>query len=517
MNSIKHYMPLIICICLQLVGLAVAVSTGNAQIAAVISMVGLGVVVQGQEIDDISDIEKLSEMRTSAVNAIEQLRNKHHESPEEFERSAWDSANADYDALGARIEYLRDSSSIGARWDQIQQDQQRMDHDRQSRRDINDPDDGLPRINDETRAIALQAWAARQNGADLTEQQTASCRALGFNPNTRELRVALPRHEELRELQTMFRTSHRDHFAERARNSNLFESRALATGTASAGGNLIPPGEFIRTLEIAMLQFGGIRPEADIIRTTSGEPMQWPTANDSGNKGRLVAESAASNTTPDPTFGQLELNAYKYTSDAILVPFELLQDSAFDLSRVLAEMTGERLGRITAEHTTTGDGSSKPNGYAAEATTGVTAASTTALTGDEIILLAHSVDPAYRAGAIYTMHDSVASAVRLLKDSEGVYIWRSGLIDGQPDRLNGYRLVINQEMASTLAASAIAMTFGLHSKYKIREVGDIRFHRLVERYRVEADQDAFLSFMRLDGGTLNAGTNPIKSMVMAAS
>ena len=181
------------------------------------------------------------------------------------------------------------------------------------------------------------------------------------------------------------------------------------------------------------------------------------------------------------------------------------------------QMLGERLGRIQNRRCTTGDGAAKAEGITVASTEGKEAASATALDADEIIELIHSVDPSYRSqGSRFMMHDSVFLQVTLLKDGEGNYLHQPGLADGSDLRVRGYPVTINQHMASSVAASAKVMLFGLLSKYLIREVSTMRLRRLVERF-AEYDQTAFLALLSFDGGLLDAGTHPVKHMVMAAA
>jgi len=75
--------------------------------------------------------------------------------------------------------------------------------------------------------------------------------------------------------------------------------------------------------------------------------------------------------------------------------------------------------------------------------------------------------------------------------------------------------VINQDVAA-MAANAKSVIFGDLSKYIIRDVLGIQLLRLEERY-AEYHQVAWLAYSRHDGDLLNAGTNPIKVFVNAAS
>ena len=118
-------------------------------------------------------------------------------------------------------------------------------------------------------------------------------------------------------------------------------------------------------------------------------------------------------------------------------------------------------------------------------------------------------DPAYRAGSIYMAHDTVISALRLVKDGQGRPIWTSGAQAGVPDTINGKMIVTNNDMASTLTSGSKSLAFGDFSKYKIRDVNGVRLVRLNERF-ADADQIAFVAFARGDGNLLNAGVAPIK-------
>ena len=75
-------------------------------------------------------------------------------------------------------------------------------------------------------------------------------------------------------------------------------------------------------------------------------------------------------------------------------------------------MLGERLGRITAEDNTVGDGAAKPKGIVTAATLGVTAASATAITADEVLDLIHSVAPAHHIGSGFILSNGVLLAIR---------------------------------------------------------------------------------------------------------
>ena len=292
---------------------------------------------------------------------------------------------------------------------------------------------------------------------------------------------------------------------------NQAEARAQSL-SGSAGGYTVPQG-FLNQLEASLLAFGGMREVATVLRTAEGNDLPIPTVSDHANVGAILAENTQV-AEQDMTFGQITLKAYKYSSKLIRVSAELLQDSAIDLESFIGGALGERIARILNTHFTTGDNSSKPQGITSSGA-GITAASATAITYGELVELQHSVDPSYRQNARFMMHDSTFKAIRKLLDGQNRPIFQPDITAASPGTLLGSPIVINQDCA-TIAASAKAVFFGDFSKYLIRDVQDFTLLRLEERY-ADYHQVGFVGFSRHDGRILDAGTDPIKHLVMAAS
>lgn len=289
----------------------------------------------------------------------------------------------------------------------------------------------------------------------------------------------------------------------------ILEHRAQST-TTTAGGYLVPQG-FSNALERAMLQFGGMRQSrATLIRTATGNQIEWPTVDDTSNEGALLSENTQ-DSEQDVTFGQKVLDAYKYTSKIVRVSVELMQDSFFDMGAFLGAALGERLGRIQNRHATVGTGSSQPNGIVVASTAGKTVASSSAVTHDELLDLKHSVDPAYRGQAQWMFNDATLLVLKKLKDSQNRPLWLPGIAVREPDTLDGQGYVVNQNMAS-MEASAKSILYGDFSKYVMREVLGITLVRMVERY-ADYHQVGFVAIMRFDGELIDAGTHPVKHIL----
>ena len=299
--------------------------------------------------------------------------------------------------------------------------------------------------------------------------------------------------------------------------SVLAESRAQSV-TTTGGGYIVPQG-FGGYITDAMKFFGGMRQaKTTKLNTAMGNDLPMPSCNDTAQVGELLAINTGA-ASQDLTFGQIVMKAYKYSSKIVLVPWELLQDSGVDIEAYIGKKLGERIGRIQNTHFTTGDSSGKPQGIVAGATLGKTGASgqVASIIVDDLIDLVHSVDPAYRAGGNcqFMFADSTLKALKKLKDSTGRQLWQAGLAVKEPDTIDGYGYIINNDVAA-MEASAKSVIFGDLSTYLIRDVMDLSVYRVTDKY-IESGQVGFIAFQRSDGRCIDAGTHPISYYANAAS
>lgn len=297
------------------------------------------------------------------------------------------------------------------------------------------------------------------------------------------------------------------------------EERAQATGTDSAGGYTVPT-EFSNEIDKAMAMWGPMW-DANVVRelnTSNGRRIEWPTVDDTTNTGRIKSENSSvdDDGSDDVVFGEKQLDAYIYDTGMVRVPLELLQDSAFDIESLMNDLFGERLGRTANSVLTIGTGSSQPNGIVTGSAQGKVAAGVAAVTGDELIDLVHSVDPAYRSSPScrWQFNDVTLAAIRKLKDGDGNYLWQMGDVrTGEPNQLLGHPYSVNQAMAD-LGASNRPIIFGDHSRYIVRKVMGFQVMTLRERY-AENFQVGMVGFKRFDGELLNA--NAVKHLANAAA
>lgn len=314
--------------------------------------------------------------------------------------------------------------------------------------------------------------------------------------------------------------------------SRLSIQNAQSGSVGSQGGYLIPQG-FSDQLEAAMKWYGGVEGVVGEFATATGNPWPWPTVNDTTNKGRIIGQDVQVTET-DFVFGQVTFNAYIGSSDLVLIPLALMEDSYFDMDALTARLLGIRLGRLLNNMCTVGTGSAQPTGIvtaavAAGNTYQCPTGETASIAYSDLVNLEHSVDPDYRYNPAtrWMFPDLMLKLLKKLVDGNNRPLWQPGLtasfregaavdlIAAKPTILD-HPYLINQDMAAP-AANAYTMLFGDMSTFKLRRVaGGLTLLRLVERY-ADYLQVGFIAFMRFDSNLIDAGTHPVAVLQQSAT
>lgn len=296
----------------------------------------------------------------------------------------------------------------------------------------------------------------------------------------------------------------------RNKNTSFEVQNALQIGTDSEGGYLVPD-EFERTLVEALQEENIFRQLANIITTSSGD-RKIPVVATKGTASWVDEEGLIPES--DDAFGQVSIGAYKLAT-MIKVSEELLNDSVFNLETYIAKEFARRIGAKEEEAFFIGDGTGKPTGIfaaAGGAELGITAASATAITFDEVMDLFYSLKSPYRKNAVFVMNDATVKAIRKLKDGSGQYLWQTSLTAGQPDTILN-RPVRTSSNVPTIASAAKIIAFGDFGYYWVADRQGRSFQRLNELYAATG-QVGFKATQRVDGKLILA--EAIKVLQMKA-
>ena len=280
------------------------------------------------------------------------------------------------------------------------------------------------------------------------------------------------------------------------KNKNCFDvQNALQVGTDSEGGYLVPD-EFERTLVEALQEENIFRQLATVITTSSGD-RKIPVVATKGTASWVDEEGAIPES--DDAFGQVSIGAYKLAT-MIKVSEELLNDSVFNLEQYIAKEFGRRIGAKEEEAFFVGDGTGKPTGIfntTGGAGVGITTASASAITIDEIMDLFYSLKSPYRKNAVFVTNDATVKSIRKLKDGNGQYLWQPSVTAGQPDTILN-RPLKTSAYVPAIAAAAKTIAFGDFSYYWVADRQGRAFQWLNELYAATG-QVGFKATQRVDG------------------
>ena len=278
------------------------------------------------------------------------------------------------------------------------------------------------------------------------------------------------------------------------------------TKTAAAGGNTVPT-DFARQLYDFLEVYSGMRnTNATIITTTGGQNLEFPTVAAHGTAALVLEGSAIAEA--DPAFGKMTLGAFKY-AQLVQISSELLEDTGVDIVGFAAQDLGRALARVTDTAYVLGSVATGPQGVMTAIGTGKTGG--TAQAGipsiAELNDLVYSVNSEYRArGAQFLMADATAGKIRNIVNSSGDFLWQPSVQAGQPDRLLGFEVITDPNVAAT-GTNSNSVAFGDFSAFYIRDVGGVRIERS-DDFDFSRDVATWRAVLRTDSDLIDA--NAIK-------
>ena len=303
------------------------------------------------------------------------------------------------------------------------------------------------------------------------------------------------------------------------------ERKALSAGSDPDGGYLLPTPTVGRMVKKVYEQ-STMRQLANVV-TISTDALEGIVDNDEADAG-WVSEMGTRNDTDTPQVGKYRIEAHEMYAQP-KVTQKLIDDAATDVEAWLADKVADKFARVEGNAFWNGDGVGKPRGLAAY-TTAATGDGSRAwgtfehvLTGANGAFHTTKADPLqdllgafkdqYLQGATFVMRREVRTLIRKMKEATSDrYLWEPSLQAGQPDRLLGYPVRIDQYIPA-ITTGSLSLAFG-----DFREA-----YTIVDRIGVRTLRDPytakpyirFYSTKRTGAGAVN--TEAVKFLKFAAA
>lgn len=305
-------------------------------------------------------------------------------------------------------------------------------------------------------------------------------------------------------------------------------SAAMSTQSGPDGGFTVQP-VIDGTIDALLRNASAIRSLARNVIIADGDSWQKLVGR-SGTQSGWAGEEDTRSDTASPQIGMVTISPWELYAMPELTN-HLLEDTGFDLESFLAEDVSGEFSLQEGSAFVTGNGVKKPKGFlsydkvtTADATrafgdlqyvpSGGASDFASTNPGDALHDLLTSLRPVYRAGdgVAWVMNSATANKVRKFKDGQGNYLWSASIAAGQPDRLLGYPVAIDEAMPD-IAANAFPVAFGNWRRgYAVVDKPGLRL--IVDRVTKKGWTKMYFS-RRTGGGVVDS--NAIKLLKIATS
>jgi HK97 family phage major capsid protein len=255
------------------------------------------------------------------------------------------------------------------------------------------------------------------------------------------------------------------------------ERKLMTVGEDTTGGYLAPVhfvGEMIR----AATEYSPIRSIARV-RQTSARAIQLPRKT--GSISAAWTGEAESTTDTGMTFTLEEIATHKVTA-LVKISQEDLEDTVYDLESELQLEFAEQFGVAEGSAFITGDGTSKPEGLLTSTRVNAVDSLDDAISAIDLLALQDSLKEPYAGRGTWVMNRQTMSAIRLLTDNRGDFLWQPGLTDDVPATILGRPYLLATDMPD-IAVNAAPVIFGdIYRAYVIVDRVHTEVKRLAEKY-----------------------------------
>jgi HK97 family phage major capsid protein len=300
-------------------------------------------------------------------------------------------------------------------------------------------------------------------------------------------------------------------FSEFVRNGNNSPQentyRALQQDNATQAGYLVAPQSFMAEMIQDMYRSTFFRQKARILPAlVKSESLGIVSKTANMSSAAWGSEIGAPTADSSLAFGKREFRPRPATAE-ILVSKTLIRNAAISPEMVVREELAHQFADLQETAYFTGDGVNKPLGVFVASDNGIstdqdvsTGNTTTTITFDGLIEAKYKiVKTAYWPNLEWYFHPDAVKMLAKIKDGEGQYIWRSSVVQGEPDMLLSFPVNMSEFVPNTFTASQYVGLLGsLKDGYYIVDSLNMEIQALYELY-ARTNQVDFIARIETDG------------------
>lgn len=208
----------------------------------------------------------------------------------------------------------------------------------------------------------------------------------------------------------------------------------------------------------------------------------WGKANDTHDITVGYQQEFTEITADSGKFTSVDLGGY-LAGALTLIGKSVENNGSFSVVNFVVNQMAEEIAAFLEKELLVGTGSSAAQGATNTATV-VTAASSTAITADELIELQSKIKQPYQANACWTMNSETFLAIKKLKDGNNRYLLQDNVSGAFPFMLLGKPVYLSDNMPA-IAAGAKVILYGDYSGLAVNMRENISIEILREKYATQ--------------------------------
>lgn len=287
------------------------------------------------------------------------------------------------------------------------------------------------------------------------------------------------------------------------RGINPDEYRALQADSATAGGFVIVPQQFMTSFIQAVDNEVFIRGLATVIQVPTAASLGVPSLDSDPDDAAWTSEIKTGTDDTGMTFGKRELYPHPLAK-RIKVSNKLIRQAPQNIEALVRSRLAYKHAIPQENAYLNGSGSNQPLGVFTASTMGIstgrdvsTGNTATNLSADNLIECKYTLKPQYHKTARWIFHREAIKRVRKLKDGNGDYLWKVGLTD-KPDTILEIPYSMSEYAPSTFTTGLYVGILGDFKHYWIADALDMQIQVLDQLY-AETNQTGYIGRLESDG------------------